>query len=122
MQHPNGQPNRRLKACLYPGCPKASPEAYCSEHRKEAKARNRPAKSREARGYGYDWIQFRKLILARDPYCAVCREQGIVKAACEVDHIIPHKLNHQLRFDPNNCQSICKECHGKKSARESREG
>lgn len=99
----------------------ASPEPYCSEHRKQARqgSKNYQAKSREVRGYGYDWIQFRKMILAREPYCRQCMREGRPEKATDVDHIIPHKGNASLRLNPENCQPLCKACHGKKSASES---
>lgn len=54
-----------------------------------------------------------------EPLCRHCRERGIVKAAKEVDHIIPHKGDMDLFLDIENTQSLCKSCHSTKTGRES---
>lgn len=70
------------------------------------------------RGYGYKWQQARAGYLAKHPLCVQCEEQDIVRAAKEVDHIIPHKGDMQLFWDSDNWQSLCKTHHSAKTARE----
>ncbi len=47
-----------------------------------------------------------------------CERRGKVKLATEVDHIIPHKGDMSLFWDPSNWQSLCHACHSRKTARE----
>jgi len=61
------------------------------------------------------WKNLRKLVLARDPICAICQRN----ASTVADHIIPHKGSWTLFSDlNNNLQGICDECHSRKTARE----
>jgi hypothetical protein len=58
-------------------------------------------------------IKFRKTIqkkvLERDNYtCQFCGERG---KKLQVDHIQPWSEYIDLRFDINNCRTVCMECH-----------
>lgn len=76
--------------------------------------------SRHARGYGHEWMQLRKLILARDYYlCQPCMMTGRATEAVAVDHITPKALGGN--DDPANLQSICGPCHEAKTAKEAAE-
>jgi len=37
--------------------------------------------------------------------------QGYTVVADVVDHIVPHKGDHKLFWDPSNHQALCKQCH-----------
>lgn len=60
----------------------------------------------------------RAVQLGKDPWCAVCLEDGLHVMAAEVDHIKPHHGNSKLFFDENNLQSLCKPHHSSKTASE----
>ena len=50
------------------------------------------------------------------PLCIKCTEAGRLKAATEVDHIIPlHKGGTDAH---DNLQSLCHDCHAEKTAAE----
>lgn len=71
------------------------------------------------RGYGSRWRSARAAYLASNPLCVRCHAEGRVTEANEVDHIIPHKGNTELFWDSSgNWQSLCADCHRKKTARE----
>jgi len=38
--------------------------------------------------------------------------------ATEVDHIVPHKEDYALFWDPTNWQGLCKSDHSRKTVRE----
>jgi len=60
--------------------------------------------------YMITWEEVRRKVLERDNYtCVICG-----KPAEEVDHIVPVSLGGAL-FDMDNLQSLCKECHKKKT-------
>jgi len=70
------------------------------------------------RGYNYRWQEARRVYLAQHPLCVHCQAEGIIKAANEVDHIIPHKGDPQLFWDVSNWQPLCKSHHSSKTATE----
>lgn len=70
------------------------------------------------RGYGGTWRSLRKMILRRDMHlCQECLKSGITERAIDVDHKIPMDQGGE-RLDPDNLQSLCKACHGKKTRKE----
>jgi 5-methylcytosine-specific restriction protein A len=78
-----------------------------------AQARRKTAE----RGYDATWRKLRALKLATDPLCAECERKGDVTAAAEVDHILPMSRGGE-RLDWANLQSLCKQCHSRKTMRE----
>lgn len=70
------------------------------------------------RGYGGKWRAASKGHLKANPLCVHCKEKDIVRAAKCVDHIIPHKGNGALFWDPLNWQSLCYSCHSRKTVLE----
>jgi 5-methylcytosine-specific restriction protein A len=63
---------------------------------------------------GYTLQKIRNRILLRDTY--TCRSCGRVSSDLEIDHIVPLYLGGQ-ESDANR-QSLCRECHQKKTDRE----
>lgn len=125
-----------MTLCKYPGClkPVLQGTRYCAIHAEkgrkrdeaqEARARQiREKRRRElrgssaARGYGSKWQRLRNRFIAQHPICQECQRRGIIKAATDVDHIIPHHGDTELLYDEANLQSLCHECHSRKTARE----
>ena len=56
----------------------------------------------------------RKVVLARDPVCCICRRA----ASTVADHRTPHRGNWNLFVDLKNLWGICQECHSRKTAAE----
>ena len=64
------------------------------------------------RGYDEHWARISRMKRQEYPVCQVCNDA----AATEVDHIIPFNgLNDPLRTQWTNLQSICRQCHNKKT-------
>jgi 5-methylcytosine-specific restriction protein A len=102
-------------------CGKAGiwPAGYCATHARayqQRVERARPTSSQ--RGYDKRWRPLRDLFLSRNPLCVICRRQDRLTAATHVDHIIPHRMNDDLRLDWNNLQALCASCHSRKTATE----
>lgn len=63
------------------------------------------------------WSNLRRSYIKEHPLCEECMNQGIVKAAEHVHHIIPFMSGNtdderwNLLTDVNNLQSLCLECH-----------
>lgn len=68
------------------------------------------------RGRAFYRIKFRQL--AREPLCRTCFEAGRITAAQVADHILPLSVGG-AENDPSNLQSLCRECHGAKTRKES---
>ena len=110
------------KACFHPGCPNITHNTYCPTHTKEHDtAYRRKRGSSNKRGYTYRWGKERDAYLIRYPLCKNCLDTySEIRAATEVDHVIPHKGDMKLFWDHNNWQGLCKSCHSKKTAEEQR--
>lgn len=52
----------------------------------------------------------------KHPLCVHCLDRGLVRAAEELDHIVP--LFRGGKDEPENRQGLCKECHVEKSVAE----
>ena len=94
---------------------------YCSQH---AAAHGRAFRSVEhrkeaARLYrSGQWQALRRQQLTLQPLCAECLKRGVYTLASEVDHVVPHRNDERLFYDPLNLQSLCHPCHSQKTARE----
>lgn len=138
-------PQRPNRKCRKAGCPELTrnPAGYCPTHRaqaEEAQAVRRRAWSRASdqkrgtahqRGYGIRWQRYRIAFLHKYPYCGDspnaqrkgqfgCDSNSIVRAATEIDHILPRSTHPELFWDENNHQSLCHSCHIEKTKRDRR--
>jgi 5-methylcytosine-specific restriction protein A len=110
-------PFAALRPCGYPGCAALTDAGRCDRHRKqERKEYDRQRGYPATRGYNYDWHIASKAHLARNPLCVQCMKKRRIVAATVTDHIVPHKGDPALFWDPNNWQSMCKSCHDRKTA------
>nr|DAU34039.1 MAG TPA: HNH endonuclease [Caudoviricetes sp.] len=77
-----------------------------------------PPKTAEKRMRGRGWMNLRESVLIRDQY--QCRQCGcvVLQKDAECDHIVP--LADGGRDEMENLQTLCKTCHGGKSAAENR--
>lgn len=114
-------PYRLAIPCRKQGCPLLTSDesGYCEQHRKEAQRqqdKDRPSSSE--RGYNRRWQGASRRFLREHPLCAECASNGKVVAAEVVDHIKAAKGNKELFWNESNWQSLCKECHDRKTASE----
>lgn len=58
-----------------------------------------------------EWATLRAAQLRAEPFCRLCMKVGRSRPAVVVDHIVPHKGDRVLFFDPLNLQSLCRHCH-----------
>ena len=78
--------------------------------------------SASSRGYDRTWQKLRLVILARDPLCLFCLEQGRLVPSRQVDHIRPIAERPDLRLDPANLRGLCDSCHSAHTARQRHRG
>ena len=106
---------RIKRLCQIPSCGnEATRGKFCAEHYRARKKHGQRKETNSNRaGYTYKWQQARKIFLMMHPLCVKCGEP-----ATDVDHIIPHKGNHELFWDRDNWQPLCHHCHSVKTATE----
>lgn len=81
---------------------------------KPARSEGRRANSHQ-RGYTRQWANASKRFLKSHPFCVECNKNGQATPSTETDHVIPHRGNMALFWDPNNWQALCHSCHSKKT-------
>lgn len=92
-----------------------APKTFRSTERR--KEREELRGSSVERGYDARWNRISKMYRAQHPVCEHCNDA----ASDDVDHIVPFKgINDPLRTDMNNLQALCRSCHVRKTARQSR--
>ena len=115
-------PNAALRQCTHPGCGVLVEAGRCGRHkRNDQKAQDQARGNSTERGYGYRWQKASKGFLRAHPLCqcSECDDGRIrVRIATVVDHKKPHRGDMTLFWDSSNWQSMTKECHDKKTARE----
>jgi 5-methylcytosine-specific restriction endonuclease McrA len=65
--------------------------------------------------YGHRWRKERLQHLAQHPLCVHCAKQDRTTEAKVVDHKVPHGGDLTLFWDRDNWQSLCKQCHDRKT-------
>jgi 5-methylcytosine-specific restriction protein A len=77
--------------------------------------------SSTSRGYGYKWQKTSAAFLQAHPLCQCdeCREGALrIRPSVVTDHIVPHRGDMALFWNPANWQAMAKECHDAKTAAE----
>lgn len=64
-----------------------------------------------ARGYSTAWQKYARAYLKRHRWCELCTHRGRNVRARVVDHIVPHRGDQRLFWDPANHQPLCGTCH-----------
>jgi 5-methylcytosine-specific restriction enzyme A len=105
------------RACRYQGCPALTVSGYCEQHSSERGRYNRERTTNQSI-YDWRWRQYSKRRLQQFPLCEECHRNGRVATAAVTDHVIPHRGDLTLFWDPTNHESKCIECHNRKSATE----
>lgn len=110
-------PKRPNIPCKHPNCPKlvAYGEKYCEEHKT---LHTDEVNHKGKRLYTSKWQKASKAFLKAHSLCERCKANGIYTRATVVDHIRPHKGNRELFWDRSNWQSLCKQCHDRKTLTE----
>lgn len=72
------------------------------------------AKAQRVRGRAA--VKNRARLLSENPLCRICEARGRVRAATEVDHVVP--LSKGGADTDDNKQNLCSECHKEKTAQD----
>jgi 5-methylcytosine-specific restriction protein A len=112
-------PSRTKRPCAHPGCATLVDRRRCPAHTRQLRLEQEARReTSHRRGYDRRWAKARAVFLTRHPLCAACYSKGLITAAAEVDHVVPHRGDPALFWDPGNWQALCKPCHSAKTARE----
>lgn len=107
-----------LRPCRKPGCPELTKDGWCPAHKPKKAARKASAEYHAWYGLSVWKDELRPAQLLREPWCRECARRGIRTRATVVDHIQAHRGDWALFTDPTNHQSLCKQCHDRKTAKE----
>lgn len=75
------------------------------------------SKSAAQRGYGAQHQKLRKLLLAQEPLCRLCKANGRVREAKIADHIMPIAKGGAIH-ELSNLQPVCADCHDAKTRKD----
>ena len=56
------------------------------------------------------WRRRRRAQLTAEPFCSMCRDEGVYTPASVADHVTPHK-GDEAKFWTGALQSLCKRHH-----------
>lgn len=113
---------RTKRPCARPGCGRLVERGYCESCASHApkKLSERVRATAHERGYGRRWQKTTAGRLIKHPLCVdpFGEHKEFPAAAVVTDHILPHKGDMKIFWNPRNWQSLCKCCHDKKTAME----
>lgn len=101
--------------CSSPGCSQLARKAQlCPTHGTRRSERSEATRQRDRFYSTARWLRFRAYYLAKHPLCVDCEEQGRVRAAKDVDHIVP-RAQGGADLDENNVRGLCRPCHSRRT-------
>ena len=119
------------KRCNKIGCKEliGITDTYCSKHTNHNHKQYEQIRTSTEEGRAYkrfydtkEWKSVRYQAMIRDGFvCVICLGHSIYTEATIGDHIIPTKVRWDLRLDIDNVQSVCFECHNKKTMDDKKE-
>lgn len=113
--------SKPLRPCRHPGCAELTSDGYCPAHKPKRTERKDSAEWHWMYGTGVWKDDLRPNHLLKEPFCRECTKLGHRRRATVVDHIKPHRGVWTCFIDPDNLQSLCKNHHDQKTAREQAE-
>lgn len=112
-------PAKSKRFCLHQGCKELVDGTYCQEHKKKMGIIKESRKDNSLHNmYNYRWQKYRLQFLKQEPLCRECLLHEVLSPASVVDHIKPHRGDLILFWDIYNHQSLCKQCHDRKTVLE----
>jgi 5-methylcytosine-specific restriction protein A len=115
-----------MKPCKVSGCLAlvVDPRRYCVRHQEYEDARLKRESERATQRWAQHharidythiwhdprWRRLKAAQLKAQPNCARCGNPG-----SSIDHLIPHRGDEALAFDPGNVQTLCASCHNRKT-------
>lgn len=110
---------RRERLCSFPGCKHLTLSRFCDQHMRTRRLYQSDY-DRESKRFlnSVAWRNLSALKLSETPWCEECALTNPLSVpATQVDHIKPRRTHPELALEPSNLQSLCDECHGRKTRR-----
>ncbi len=63
------------------------------------------------------WRDIRDFHESKFPWCVECQKAGHLVAWTQLDHIVPHRGDYEMFWNPRNRQGLCDIHHGRKTRR-----
>ena len=108
-------PHKPAHPCKHGRCSNLVPSgtAYCAVHKPlHAKDFTRAHPEWFALYNNKRWRAYRRMFLASHPLCVECQHEASV-----VDHIVDHRGDPGLFWEPSNHQALCQFCHNAKTGK-----
>jgi|SRR5690625_146553 len=109
-----------LKPCNEIGCNELTRDAYCDAHKKASRKRyriyNKNVRDKTIDNFyrSKEWRKLRLVALERDNHlCIWCKDNGKLKQADVVHHIIEVEDDWDKRLTLDNLVSLCHRCHNR---------
>lgn len=108
------------RLCSHAGCNTLIDfdERFCDKHKSRYKWRKSYEKKYLQFYHSKRWIKESKQFLIANSVCVKCLNDGIIRKADVVDHIIPLKVDWSKRLDHSNWQPLCNDHHNQKTRAE----
>ncbi|MGY5273851.1 HNH endonuclease [Lactiplantibacillus plantarum] len=113
-----------MKQCNHAGCRTLVPydERYCEKHQHKANAETYHKRMYDSDESKYQqfyktaaWRRLSRRFLELNPVCIKCYEDGLIRKADVVDHVIEIKDDWSRRLDESNLQPLCYRHHNRKT-------
>ena len=106
-----------MQFCGEPGCGVLVPSGRCATHAPRDRYA-RPGYAATHAWYGsLRWRLLRAEMLRAEPFCRVCRADGLNVLTQDIDHITKHDGDPALFWNRENLQGLCRSCHTRKTTR-----
>lgn len=114
-------PYKPKQYCKSPGCNQLVDSGYCEKHKQPATQQEIDRHSHDNKVYGNTtWRRLRRIKLNANPLCEICLRDNKIVQASQVDHIIPVKVQPELKLVYENLQSLCETHHSQKTREENK--
>lgn len=108
-----------LRYCVTPGCPNRVTRGRCQACARPRRLEQRRFQTGQTAYNSARWIRERDAFIADHPFCVNAGKDVRCTLVTEVvDHIVPHRGDEALFWDPQNRQPMCRVCHARKTADE----
>lgn len=113
-----------LKQCEHPGCRTlvSYDVRYCEKHQHKANVETYHKRMYDSDESKYQkfyrltaWRKLSRRFLENNPICVKCYQNGVIRKADVVDHVIEIRDDWSRRLDESNLQPLCYRHHNRKT-------
>lgn len=110
-------PSAALRYCTgSPTCREKVSTGRCAVHARE-REQARPNLDVRKLYRTARWKALRSMKFSENPLCVECQAEGVIREWTDLDHVIPHRGDPALFWNPFNLQGLCASHHSAKTGR-----